>query len=255
MISRFLFVLCIALVATGCGRSSADQESGASDASATHNALTDAERAEGWRLLFDGSTTDGWRNFKASDLNPAWQVEDGTLTLTEQGGGDIVTEETFENFELAIDWKISEGGNSGIFFNVVESDEYDAVFETGPEYQILDDENAADNDDPTHLAGANYDLHAPSDDVVRPAGEWNTTRIVVDDGRVEHYLNDVMIVEYELWTDAWREDVANSKFADMDGYGQARSGHIALQDHGDRVWFRNIKIRPLTDDEGTSADA
>lgn len=256
MMPRLLIVLCLALIATGCGRSSADQESDApnaeANADAAHNALTDAERADGWHLLFDGETTNGWRNFNATDVSSEWQVEDGTLTLTEQGGGDLITDEMFENFELAIDWRISEAGNSGIFFNVTEGEDYDAVFETGPEYQLLDDESAADNQDPTHRAGSNYDLHAPSEEAVRPAGEWNTTRIVVDEGRVQHYLNDVMVVEYELWTDAWREDVANSKFADMEGYGQARSGHIALQDHGDRIWFRNIKVRPLVDDSATA---
>lgn len=248
MISRLLFVLCFALIVTGCGRSSADQ-----DAEATHNTLTEAERAEGWQLLFDGETTDGWRNFKADTLSSQWQVEEGTLMLVGEGGGDIVTEETFDNFELSIDWRISEGGNSGIFFNVVEDDEYDTVFETGPEYQILDDENAEDNADPTHLTGSNYDLHAPSENVVRPAGEWNQTRIIVDDGHVQHYLNGVKVVEYELWTEEWEDDVANSKFDEMEGYGQAESGHIALQDHGDRVWFRNIKILPLAD-EKISAD-
>lgn len=244
MMSRLVVVLGL-LVVVGCGRSGADEA--ASEPPAL-NTLTADEEADGWRLLFDGRSTDGWRNFKSDHIGSAWQVEDGALTLTEAGGGDIVTEETFEHFELALEWKIAEGGNSGIFFNVVESEAYNAVFETGPEYQLLDDERAEDNEDPTHRAGANYDLHAPAEDATRPAGQWNTTRIVVRDGRVQHYLNGTEIVDYKLWTDAWREDVAGSKFAAMDGYGQARSGHIALQDHGDRVWFRNIKIRPLSDD-------
>lgn len=248
MIPRLVFALCLALLATGCGRSSADQEPGAVDTTSTHNMLTDAERADGWQLLFDGETTDGWHTYNADTISSAWQVEDGTLTLAGENGGDIVTDDTFEDFELAIDWKISEGGNSGIFFNVVESDDYGAVYYTGPEYQILDDVSAEDRQDSTHLAGSNYDLHAPSEDATRPAGEWNTTRIRVDDGHVEHYLNGVKIVDYELWTEAWREDVANSKFAEMEGYGQARRGHIALQDHNHRVWFRNIKIRPLPND-------
>lgn len=254
LVSVALVLLTIGLI--GCDRPADTASEEASDeASATVNTLTESEQADGWQLLFDGETTEGWRNFNASDISSEWQVEDGTLTLTGQGGGDIITEDTFENFELAIDWRISEAGNSGIFFNVVESDEYNAVYETGPEYQLLDDENAADNEDPTHLAGSNYDLHTPSEDVVRPAGEWNTTRIVVNDGLVQHYLNGTMIVEYELWTDAWEEDVANSKFDSMEEYGQARSGHIALQDHGDRVWFRNIKIRPLSGDEPAAADS
>ncbi len=248
-------VLCLLLVVIGCGRPGADEASDPADNASALNTLTADEAADGWRLLFDGQTTEGWRNFKSEDVGPQWQVEDGTLTLTEAGGGDIVTEETFENFELVLEWKIAEGGNSGIFFNVVESDAYATVFETGPEYQLLDDERAADNEDPTHRAGANYDLHAPSEDVVRPAGAWNTTRIVVNDGRVQHYLNGTKIVDYELWTDAWREAVANSKFAEMEGYGRARSGHIALQDHGDRVWFRNIKIRPLSDEQAAPDDA
>ena len=207
------------------------------------NTLTSEERANGWQLLFDGRTTHGWRNYNKQDLDGRWRVEDGALTLAAAGGGDIVTERQFENFELAYEWKISSGGNSGVFFHVVEG-KYDAVWHTGPEVQLLDDDLHPDGRTPTHRAGAAYDLYAPHDVQTRPIGEWNIARLLVNHGHVEHWLNGRKIVEYELWSDEWKKRVAASKFAVIPEYGLARSGHIALQDHGDRVWFRNIKIRP-----------
>ena len=217
------------------------------------NTLTDAERADGWTLLFDGETTDGWHNYGADTISSHWQVEDGALTLTEAGGGDIVTAEPYGSFELKLEWKLVECGNSGLFFHVVPG--HDGVWETGPEMQILDNTCHPDAEDPTHRNGANYDLHAPSEDASNPAGQWNQIRLVVDGDHVQHYLNGTKVVDYRLWTEAWREQVASSKFSDIDGYGTARTGHIALQDHSDRVWFRDIKLRPLdgADDPGAAA--
>jgi hypothetical protein len=206
------------------------------------NTLTAAERAEGWRLLFDGRTTAGWRGFRRAELPTGWQVVDGTLARVGPGG-DIITEDQFDSFELALDWKVAPGGNSGIFFHVTE--DADHVWETGPELQILDDAGHRDGLLPETSAGSNYALHAPAEDVVRPAGEWNRVRLVVRGDHVEHWLNGVRIVAYELGSADWQARVAASKFADMPGYGRARRGHIALQDHGDPVWFRNLRIRPL----------
>ena len=210
---------------------------------ATPNVLSAAEQREGWRLLFDGATTAGWRNFKSEAISPHWTVEDGALT-TDGQGGDIVSADEFENFDLSLEWKISEGGNSGIFFGVVEGD-YDAIWRTGPEMQILDNDRAEDRFKPSHLAGANYDLQAPRVAAARPVGEWNLARIRVDHGHVQQWLNGQLVVEYDLWTPAWEQAVAASKFATMPGYGRAHRGHLALQDHGYRVWFRSIRIRAL----------
>ncbi|MGB3617679.1 MAG: DUF1080 domain-containing protein [Catalinimonas sp.] len=234
---------CLALVVmlTACG--------GQNTKSATNDEATVPADTTGgeWVTLFDGTSTDQWRNYRQDTLSDKWRVEGETLTLTERGGGDIITQGEYEDFELELEWKISEAGNSGIFFHVVEADTLDAVYLTGPEMQILDDERHPDakrGRDGNRTAGANYDLTPPSR-ASKPAGEWNRVRLVVDDGRVEHYLNGERVVAYELWSDEWNEMVAASKFGKMPTYGKARRGHIALQDHGDRVWFRNVRIREL----------
>jgi len=211
-----------------------------------HNSLTKAERKEGWILLFDGQSTKGWHNFKKSGpINSQWKVEEGTLTLAEKGGGDIVTDAEYENFEFRLEWKISEKGNSGIFFNVSEDSIYKAVYHTGPEMQILDDEGHPDGKFPTHRAGANYDLSVPAFPLEKKPGEWNYATIRVQNGNVTYTLNNRVTADYTLWSPQWEELVQKSKFKAMPGYGKMKKGHIALQDHGDRVWFRNIKIRKL----------
>lgn len=214
-----------------------------------HNVLSEEEIAEGWELLFNGRTTSGWRGFQKEDLtiDEGWYAHDGTLTTSGTGGdigGDIVTERKFSNFILETEWRISEGGNSGILYLVGENG-YRAVYETGPEYQLLDDEEYQDQVEDYHFTGAAYGMYAPENAPVKPAGEWNTARIVVDNGQVEHWLNGEKIVEYELWSEEWEERVEAGKWADFPNYGAYREGGIALQDHGDRVWFRNIKIREL----------
>jgi len=214
---------------------------GLAEADASSNRLTDREQADGWRLLFDGASAESWRGFKQDRLPDGWTVEDGALVRT-GAGGDIVSRDQFENFELQIDWQIGPGGNSGIFFGVGE--EAEAVWHTAPEMQILDDAAHADGRTPETSAGSNYALQAPTRTAARPVGEWNAVRLVVRDSHVEHWLNGVRVVEYELGTPEWQGLVADSKFAPFP-YGQVRRGHLALQDHGDRVAFRNIKIRPL----------
>jgi hypothetical protein len=206
------------------------------------NLLTDQERADGWRLLFDGRTTTGWRGYRSDTMPAGWQVVDGALTRV-AAGGDIITVEQFESFELALDWKIHAGGNSGIFFHVTEDGPY--VWSTGPEFQILDDDGHRDGRTPETSAGSNYALHAPVGAAINPPGEWNSARLVVRGNHVEHWLNGTRIVSYELGSDEWQRLVAASKFRDMPGYGRARRGHIALQDHGDFVAFRNVRIRVL----------
>ncbi len=234
---RFAACSAAALVAAACA--------GGGDAVAgqqEHNTLTAAERAAGWQLLFDGTTTNGWRGFRLDDVPDGWQVSDGALTRV-GGGGDIITTEQFGDFELTLEWKVEEGGNSGVLFRVTE--EADRVWKSGPELQILDNERHPDGRVPETSAGSNYGLHAPMEDAVHPAGSWNAVRLVVQQHHVEHWLNGVKVVEYDLGTPEWEEMVAATKFDTLPFYGRVPAGHIALQDHGDWVAYRNIKIKRL----------
>lgn len=207
-------------------------------------APTETEPAEGWRLLFDGESLEGWRGFGQEEPPGAWQAVDGTLALTGEGqGGDLITEESFDDFELSLEWRVEEGGNSGVFYLVTE--DANTIWEAAPEMQVLDDANHADGQSPLTSAGSNFALHPVPRGVVRPAGEWNEARIVVRGDSVEHWLNGTRVVAYELGSEDWQRRVAESKFTDMPLYGRARSGHIGLQDHGDPVWFRNIRVREL----------
>jgi hypothetical protein len=210
------------------------------------NELTAEQRAAGWRLLFDGTTTRGWHGYGRADMPDGCQAVDGALVRVAPGG-DIVTDERFGDFELTIEWLVQQGGNSGIFYRGIESDDprREPLFESAPEMQVLDDARHADGRSPLTSAGASYGLYPAPRGVVKPAGEWNSARIVVRGSHVEHWLNDVRVVEYELGSADWKAKVAASKFKEWPKYGTAREGVIGLQDHGDRVAFRNIRIRVM----------
>ncbi len=208
-----------------------------------HNTLASDEERGGWRLLFDGVSTKGWHEYMKSGEPVGWKVVDGTLARVADGGSDLVTDEQFSSFELALDWKIAPGANSGILFHVVDG--YDYVWRTGPEMQILDNARHHDGQNPLTSAGSNYALHAPEQDDTFPVGMWNHARILVDGAHVEHWLNGVKQCEYELGGSDWRARVAVSKFAAMPDYAKFDTGRIALQDHGDAVWFRDVKIRSI----------
>jgi hypothetical protein len=204
------------------------------------NTLTAAEKAAGWKLLFDGKSMAGWRGFKVPAPDPAWTAKDGALTLDSKTADDLLSKETFGDFELAFDWKISPKGNSGVMFHVTEDGE--RTYWSGPEYQVLDNSRG---EPPRQRAGALYDLYEPGQDATRPVGEFNHSRLVVDRGKVQHWLNGVKVAEYDLGSADFKARVAASKFAAWPQYARAPAGHIALQNHGDAVWYRNIKIRPL----------
>lgn len=232
---------------TSCGSSTdgADLSDGGHDAASAQeadNTLSAEERAEGWRLLFDGRTTEEWRGYQLDEVPEGWAVEDGTLARVGPGG-DLITVEQFSDFELSLEWKVEAGGNSGLFFRATE--EAPMIYFSAPEVQILDDDGHADGRSPLTSAGSNYALHPAPEGVARPAGEWNHFRILVDGARVEQWMNGVHVVTYELWSPEWEALVAESKFAEWPEYGRAERGHIGVQDHGDPVWFRNIKIREL----------
>lgn len=206
------------------------------------NVLSAEEKASGWQLLFDGVSTDGWHSFQKNTVE-GWQVADGML-FTAGKNGDIVTNKEYENFEFTAEWKIEEQGNSGIFFYVVESPQYKRTYETGPEFQIIDDKNYPQKLKDSQKTGANSDVQAPTMFPSNKPGEWNTTRILVNRGHVEHWLNGHKILEYEFDSPEWKKLVAESKFSSLD-YAKIRKGHIAFQDHGGPVAYRNIKIREL----------
>lgn len=196
-----------------------------------------------WVSLFDGVTLGGWHHFKEPGRPiQGWQVVEGAITRTGDGG-DIVTARQYANFELSLEWKVESGGNSGVMFRVDPAAE--VTYRSGPEMQVLDDAGHADGKSRLTAAGAAYGLYPAPAGIVKGAENWNSSHLVVDGAHVEHWLNGVKVVEYELWSEDWERRVANSKFADWTGYGRARRGHIALQDHGDRVSFRNIRIREL----------
>ncbi|HYT66336.1 MAG TPA: DUF1080 domain-containing protein [Vicinamibacterales bacterium] len=202
------------------------------------------DSSSGWRPLFDGKSTAGWRGFKQEEIPAGWKVVDGALTRVDKAG-DIVSLEEFGDFELTLEWKIAKGANTGIFYRLDESAADPEMWTAAPEYQIIDDRGYPSPLKPTQKTAANYDLQPPGRDATKPAGTWNTTRIVVDGSHVEHWLNGALIVKYELWTDEWKRLVAASKFKDHPRYAQARRGHIGIQDHGDWAAFRNIRIREL----------
>ena len=204
------------------------------------NTLTQAERTAGWRLLFDGTTTKGWRGFRMKTMPAGWQAVDGALTRVSEAA-DIITTKQYASFELSLEWKISPKGNSGIMYRVTEADS--STYETGPEMQVLDDAGHRDGLSRLTAAGSVYGLYPAPEGLVRPAGEWNLARIVVNGSDVEHWLNGTLVAHYVLGSPDWAERVAKSKFKQWPGYGKAKTGYIALQDHGDWVAYRNIKIR------------
>ncbi|MBL7740180.1 MAG: DUF1080 domain-containing protein [Chitinophagaceae bacterium] len=216
--------------------------------------LTDAEKADGWLALFDGQTTKGWHKYGGEPAGSAWKVADGALYLDTSSkkdwqisnGGDIVTDEEFENFHLKLEWKIAKDGNSGIMFFIHEdSVKYEWPWHTGPEMQVLDNEGHPDAKITKHRAGDLYDLISSSKETVKPPGEWNLAEVKCVNGKLDLYLNGENIVSTTLWDDAWKKLVAGSKFVKMPDFGTYKKGRIGLQDHGDMVWFRNIRVKRL----------
>jgi hypothetical protein len=207
-------------------------------------AWSPAHGKAGWQVLFDGKSTDAWRGYKQESF-PAegWTVEQGTLHAVAGGHGDIVTKDTYRDFELELEWRVSPGANSGIFYGATEDNEY--IWQSAPEMQILDDAKHADGKDPKTSAGALYALIPATGKVLRPVGAWNKARIVIRSNHVEHWLNGKRVVSYDLGSEALAQLIAQSKFADIPAFAKAAEGHIGLQNHGDDVWFRNIRIRRL----------
>lgn len=226
----------------------------ASGDSAAPNTLSKQEVKDGWQLLFDGSSTKGWHTYGKTEVGSAWQAVDGTLHLDASkkdkwqtvGGGDIVTNDAYENYHLKLEWKISKDGNSGVIFDVQdEPAKYEYVWHTGPEMQVLDNDGHPDGKIFKHRASNLYDLVPSTSEPVKPVGEWNLAEIIQNKGKLEFKLNGVTVVSTSIGDDAWRALIAGSKFKSMPDFGKFQYGKLALQDHGNDVWFRNIKIQKL----------
>jgi hypothetical protein len=213
-------------------------------AASAPNTLTAAERAAGWQLLFDGRSLDGWRGYRRDALPDAgWEVKDGTIrTVAKVKGADIITKETFNDFELRWDWRVVPGGNNGVKYFVTE----DRPQSPGHEYQMIDDGGYPGKLTPLHMTGTFYDvLPTTGPKATRAPGEWNESRIVVRGARVEHWLNGTNVLTYELGSEAVRNGIAKSKFKGHPGFGDKIAGHIMLTYHQDECWYRNVKIREL----------
>lgn len=217
------------------------------------NTLSDSEKEEGWELLFDGKTIEGWHKYGTDSIGKAWVINDNSLHLEVSdkedwqaaNGGDIISAKEYANFHLKLDWKISKDGNSGIIFYIHEdASQYKFPWMTGPEMQVLDNEGHPDSKIIKHRAGDLYDL-ITSKETVKPAEEWNHAEIISNKGNLQFFLNGEKVVETTMWDDAWKKMIAGSKFHEFPGFGTYKTGKIGLQDHGNNVWFRNIKIKEI----------
>jgi hypothetical protein len=204
--------------------------------------LTTAEKADGWKLLFDGKSLAGWRGYKTEAPPAGWRAEHGVL-IRDGEGGDLMTADQYGDFEMRFEWKITQNGNSGVIYRVATTEQQ--PWQTGPEYQVLHNAGHADGKNPITSAGSNYAVKAPVKDVTKPVGEWNEARLIAKGNHVEHWLNGVKVVEYEIGSPDWEAQVKASKFAKLAHYGRMKRGHIVLQDHGDVVSYRNLKIKTL----------
>jgi len=249
---NYAAVAIIGLLSVACSKPA--QQETTSDES-TPNMLTEAEKSAGWQLLFDGSTLDGWKRYNRDTIGPLWSVKEGAIICDGTGfgegsgdiGGSLMTTQSFGNFELTAEWKISPGGNSGILYHVVEGADLGADYHTGPEYQVMDDDGWQGGElMPAQKVGSNYDMfNAPTTKKVMPVGEWNTSKIVYNNGHVEHWLNGEKTVEFEEGSEEYNQRYQKSKWVDFPSWNKFKSGAISLQDHGAPVYFRSIKIKSL----------
>ncbi len=210
------------------------------------NTLTEAQIAEGWELLFNGADMSKWKLYNGGEPT-GWKIEEGVMKNSGVGsdfGGDIITVKQYSNFELVLEWKIAPRSNSGVFYRVQEG-VAQAIYQTGPEYQLIDDKGWPEKLQADQYSGANYGMHAPVNAKVKPIDDWNETRIVINGNHVEHWLNGVKVVDYEFYTDDWYARKNAGKWKDVATYGIAETGHIGLQDHGGLTMFRNIRIKEL----------
>ena len=218
------------------------------DRNASQNTLTKAEKRTGWELLFNGTTQDGWHGYNLSVFPDCWIIQDGSFTMTSEGRSedqDIITNKKYRNFAFSVDYKLTKAANSGIIFQVAEDKKYKFPYETGPEFQIIDHENWPDSLADWQINGANYAMYSPLVKPYKPVGEWNQLLLVVDGNNVTQILNGKIVVKYLKNSEEWIKLRNSGKWADYPDYGKYDEGYISLQNHGTKVWFRNIKLKEL----------
>ncbi len=218
------------------------------DKNAAPNTLTDKEKKSGWQLMFDGTSTTGWHGYNMKGFPDCWAIEDGCLTMNTTGSGesqDIITDKIYRNFALSVDYKVTPAANSGIIFQIKEDTIYNFPYETGPEMQIIDDDGWPGTLEEWQKSGANYAMYNAKTKAAKPVGEWNNILLYVKDNKVTQMLNGVIVVEYEKYSDEWTKLRNSGKWADYPDYGKYDEGHISLQNHGTKVWFRNIKLKEI----------
>jgi len=249
---RKIFVLGFAITSVIACNSSSTSGNSTDTTTATDTATSTANSNatdSGWINLFDGTSLNNWHTFGETSVSPKWSVDSGTIHFnpdTKGDDGDLVSNDSFENFDLKLDWKIAKGGNSGILFYVQDDKpKYEDTYKTGPEMQVLDDERNEDNKIPSHHAGSLYDMIQATPGAVKPAEEWNTAEIVSNNGKLDFYLNGTHVVDTHIFDDNWKKMIANSKFKQWPAFGTFKDGHIALQDHGFNVWYKNVMIKKL----------
>ena len=253
MKNSILFLICLFIFS--CKNDKTTTNTSTNETTTKNNTTYTSPTIDGWKILFDGKNTDAWRGYnKATFPTKGWRIEsDGTLAVSKSGteeggfGGDIITKEKFENFELTLDFMVSDTGNSGILYRVIEMPDH-AIWQNAPEYQILDNQTylkMGGMDMKTHLTAENYDLQSAPEDFTKPVGEWNSAKVIVNGNHVEHWLNGNKTIEYDVESSEWNALVAKSKFKDYPNFGRTSKGHIGLQDHGHLIKFRNIKVKEL----------
>jgi hypothetical protein len=212
------------------------------------NTLSKKEIRNNWKLLFDGKTTAGWHGFNLKEFPDCWAIEDGSFTMNSQGGGedqDIITDQVYRDFALSVDYKLTKGANSGVLYQVSEDPKYKFPYETGPEFQVIDHENWPDKLEDWQINGANYAMYPPRSRPYKPLGEWNHLFLVVEGNHVTQILNGKVVVEYEKKSDEWMKLRNSGKWTDFPDWGKFDEGHLSLQNHGTKVWYRNIKLKEL----------
>jgi hypothetical protein len=247
--NKLLSIALSASVFAACNSSSTNSTTTDTTAANGTSSAQPSAADSGWISLFDGTTLNGWHTFGSTTVSPKWSVDSGAIHFnpaTKGDDGDLVSNDSFANFDFKIDWKIAKGGNSGILFYVQDDKaKYEDTYKTGPEMQVLDDERNEDNKIPSHHAGSLYDLIQATPGAVKPAEQWNNVEIIANNGKLDFYLNGVHVVNTTMWDEGWKKMLAGSKFKQWPAFGTFKDGHIALQDHGFNVWYKNIQVKKL----------